>query len=76
MAFFRQAAQAEKDKAEKKKAAEESRRKQMEMMAAVMNGEVEMGKTNQQEDEKKVEIPKTIEKKEVKDSEKMKQSTA
>ncbi|XP_066922053.1 smoothelin-like isoform X2 [Clytia hemisphaerica] len=52
MAYFRQAAEAEKKKVEEKKAAAEARQKQQEMLNAVMNGEVSMGGTKKEEEEK------------------------
>jgi len=52
MAYFRQAAEAEKKKVEEKKAAAEARQKQQEMLNAVINGEVSMGSTKKEEEEK------------------------
>lgn len=80
MAFFRQAAQKEKEAAEKKKEKEEQRRKQLEAMTALVNGEIEQAnekdKESKSEESTKSPTRKESAKKEIPDSEKMKNATA
>ena len=82
MAFFRQAAQKEKEAAKKKKEKEEQRRKQLEAMTALVNGEIAQANEKEEnknlEESKETKSPTTKEsaKKEIPDSEKMKNASA